>query len=86
LFGSYFNQRIPTTALPPDTSSKNWWINAPIALNVALEDFESEKMRLEGLGLKANATVHEWLHVRSLYFPDPEGNLLEFVCYDASVG
>src|SRR3990172_6847486 len=41
-----------------------------IALNVALEDFESEKMRLEGLGLKVNATVHEWLHVRSLYFPD----------------
>jgi len=57
-----------------------------IALNVALEDFESEKMRLESLGLKVNATEHEWLHVRSLYFPDPEGNLLEFVCYDASVG
>jgi catechol 2,3-dioxygenase-like lactoylglutathione lyase family enzyme len=57
-----------------------------IALNISLEDFESEKMRLEGLGLKVNATVHEWLHVRSLYFPDPEGNLLEFVCYDASVG
>src|SRR5574339_1199681 len=45
-----------------------------IALNIALEDFESEKMRLEGSGLKVNATVHEWLHVRSLYFPDPEGN------------
>ena len=57
-----------------------------IALNVALEDFESEKMRLEGLGLKVDATVHEWLHVRSLYFADPEGNLLEFVCYDESVG
>jgi len=56
-----------------------------IALNIALEDFESEKMRLEGLGLKVNVTIHEWLHVRSLYFPDPEGNLLEFVCYDASV-
>ena len=64
-----------------------------IALNVSLEDFESEKMRLESLGLKVNATVHEWLHVRSLYFPDPErcpepvegGNLLEFVCYDESV-
>ena len=56
-----------------------------IALNVALEDFESEKMRLEGLGLKVNATVHEWLHVRSLYFPDPEGNLLKFVCYDEDV-
>jgi hypothetical protein len=65
-----------------------------IALNVSLEDFESERMRLEGLGLKVTATEHEWLHVRSLYFPDPErcpelvegGNLLEFVCYDASVG
>ena len=57
-----------------------------IALNIALEDYESEKTRLEGLGLKVNATEHEWLHVRSLYFPDPEGNTLEFVCYDASVG
>ena len=57
-----------------------------IALNVSLEDFESEKMRLEGLGLKVNPTEHEWLHVRSLYFADPEGNLLEFVRYDASVG
>jgi catechol-2,3-dioxygenase len=56
-----------------------------IALNVSLEDFESEKRRLEELGLKVNATVHEWLHVRSLYFPDPEGNSLEFVCYDESV-
>ena len=56
-----------------------------IALNVSLEDFESEKNRLEGLGLKVRATKHEWLHVRSLYFADPEGNLLEFVCYDESV-
>ncbi|HXD08818.1 MAG TPA: VOC family protein [Anaerolineales bacterium] len=56
-----------------------------IALSVALEDFEPEKMRLEGLGLKINATVHEWLHVRSLYFYDPEGNHLEFVAYDETV-
>ena len=57
-----------------------------IALNITLEDFESEKRRLESLGLKVNATVHEWRHVRSLYFPDPEGNLLEFVCYDENIG
>ena len=43
-------------------------------------------MNIEGLRLKVDATEHEWLHVRSLYFSDPEGNLLEFVCYDASVG
>ena len=56
-----------------------------IALNVALEDFEFERSRLEGAGLKVNATVHEWLHVRSMYFSDPEGNLLEFVAYDETV-
>ena len=56
-----------------------------IALNISLEDFEAEKVRLEGLGLKVNATVHEWIHVRSMYFYDPEGNHLEFVAYDDTV-
>jgi catechol-2,3-dioxygenase len=56
-----------------------------IALNIALEDFEPEKNRLEGLGLKVDTTFHEWIQVRS-YFPDPEGNLLEFVAHDESVG
>ena len=66
--------------LSPDQSTLHH-----IAFNIALDDFESEKRRLEGLGLKVNATVHEWIHVRSLYFSDPEGNLLEFVSYDASL-
>ena len=70
-----------------------------IALNVSLEDedFESEKMCLEGLWLQVNATVTSGCMFGAtapLYFPDPErcpepvegGNLLEFVCYDASVG
>ena len=57
-----------------------------IALNIDLADYEPEKKRLESLGLKVEAVEHEWLHVRSLYFSDPEGNLLELVCYDESVG
>jgi catechol-2,3-dioxygenase len=56
-----------------------------IALNVSLEDFEPERRRLESLGIDVRATIHEWLHVRSLYFSDPEGNLLEFVFYDENV-
>lgn len=56
-----------------------------IALNIALEDYDEEKKRLESLGVKVRATEHAWLHVRSLYFADPEGNLLEFVCYDENV-
>ena len=38
-----------------------------IAFNIALEDFESEKMRLEDLRLKVTATVHEWLFVFARY-------------------
>jgi len=57
-----------------------------IALNVSLEDFETERRRLEDLGLKVIVTVHEWLRVRSMYFSDPEGNLLEFVSYDERLG
>ena len=57
-----------------------------IALNIDLEDYQSELMRLRGLGLDVRSTEHSWLHVRSLYFPDPEGNTLELVCYDAQVG
>ncbi len=51
-----------------------------IAFNISPEDYEPEWRRLEGLGLRVQATAHAWLHVRSLYFADPEGNLLEFVC------
>ena len=57
-----------------------------IALNIDLEDYESEMRRLEGLGLDVKATPHPWIHARSLYFPDPEGNLLELVCRDDQVG
>jgi hypothetical protein len=52
-----------------------------IALNVALEDFETEKMRLEGLGLKVNATLHEWHFVFARYIsPTQRG-----VCWSLSL-
>jgi len=51
-----------------------------IALNIPRENYEAEKSRLEGLGLTVEATEHAWLHVRSLYFADPEGT-----CWSLSV-
>jgi catechol-2,3-dioxygenase len=69
-----------STQLSPENSTLHH-----IALNISLEDFESEKTRLESLGIAVRAVDHNWLHVRSLYFPDPEGNLLEFVCFDKSL-
>jgi catechol 2,3-dioxygenase-like lactoylglutathione lyase family enzyme len=56
-----------------------------IAFEIALADFETEKKRLEQLGLAVTITEHTWVHWRSLYVTDPEGHEVEFVCYDAKV-
>ena len=57
-----------------------------IAFEIPLADFEDEKKRLKGLGLQVETAEHAWVHWRSLYVSDPEGNQVELVCYDASVG
>lgn len=56
-----------------------------IALEIPLADFADELKRLEGLGLHVETAEHAWVHWRSLYVSDPEGNQVELVCYDASV-
>jgi catechol-2,3-dioxygenase len=45
-----------------------------IAFTIGLSDFEAEKQRLEGLGEKVSTAQHEWVHWRSLYVLDPEGD------------
>lgn len=56
-----------------------------VALTISREDYEPQKQRLEALGLEVTMATHEWVHWRSLYFQDPEGNTVEFVCHDPSV-
>jgi catechol 2,3-dioxygenase-like lactoylglutathione lyase family enzyme len=56
-----------------------------IAFEIILADFEREKKRLEGVGLRVETTEHAWVHWRSLYVNDPEGNQVELVCHDESV-
>ena len=48
-------------------------------------DYAAELMRLEGLSLAVRTAEHAWVHWRSLYVADPEGNLVEWVCYDEGV-
>jgi catechol 2,3-dioxygenase-like lactoylglutathione lyase family enzyme len=55
------------------------------AFTIDLENYEPEKARLEGLGLTVTTTTHDWVQWRSLYFHDPEGHSVEFVCYDPSI-
>lgn len=56
-----------------------------IAFEIDLADFAAERQRLEQLGLSVETAEHGWVHWRSLYVRDPEGNQVELVCYDPSV-
>lgn len=57
-----------------------------IAFEIALADLQSEKERLEAVGVQVTTAEHLWVRWRSLYVIDPEGNEVEFVCYDESLG
>ena len=57
-----------------------------IAFSIALDDFESEKKRIEQLGIEiVHSNTSSWLHCRMFYFFDPEGNLIEFNSHDESI-
>ena len=55
------------------------------AFAVDLELLDGERARLESLELEVWTSEHSWVHWRSVYFKDPEGNAIEFVAYDGSV-
>jgi len=55
-------------------------------IRIALDDFESEKKRIEQLGIEiVHSDTSSWLHCRMFYFFDPEGNLIEFNSPDESI-
>jgi catechol-2,3-dioxygenase len=56
-----------------------------VAFTIDRADYEAERSRLEGLGLAVEVAEHAWVHWRSLYVRDPEGNEVELVCYDPAV-
>jgi catechol-2,3-dioxygenase len=56
-----------------------------IAFEISPAEFADEKKRLETVGLQVETAERGWVHWRSLYVTDPEGNQVELVCYDGSV-
>jgi catechol-2,3-dioxygenase len=56
-----------------------------IAFEIPLADFAGELNRLKGLGLQLETAEHTWVHWRSLYVTDHEGNQVELVCFDERV-
>jgi catechol-2,3-dioxygenase len=55
------------------------------ALEIDRGDFDAELARLQGLGIDVTTVEHRWCRWRSLYVRDPEGNILELVCYDQTI-
>jgi len=55
------------------------------ALEIDKHDFDAELARLRQLGIEATTVEHRWCRWRSLYVHDPEGNILELVCYDEAI-
>jgi catechol 2,3-dioxygenase-like lactoylglutathione lyase family enzyme len=55
------------------------------ALEIDKSDFPAELDRLRALGLDVTTVDHRWCRWRPMYVRDPEGNILELVCYDESI-
>jgi catechol-2,3-dioxygenase len=55
------------------------------ALEIDRNDFDFEVARLQQLGVDVTTVEHRWCRWRSLYVHDPEGNILELVCYDEAI-
>jgi len=48
-------------------------------------DYETALQRLKDCGVEVTTATHPWCHWRSIYVQDPEGNMVELVCYDEAV-
>jgi len=53
-----------------------------LALAISRDDYKAEMERLQALGLDVTTAEHAWTQWRSLYVNDPEGNVVEWVCFD----
>ncbi len=56
-----------------------------LAFEIELTDYEPERQRLIARGVSVTTAEHAWVRLRSLYFDDPEGNMVELVCSDPSI-
>jgi len=53
------------------------------AFTLNKEDFESEKNRFKEIGIEFESETYEVFGWHSIHFYDPDGNAVEFVCYNS---
>lgn len=57
-----------------------------LAFVINSDDYDKWRCQLEDLGLRVSPKEFSFAHWRALFISDPEGNTVEFVCYDPGVG
>jgi catechol-2,3-dioxygenase len=57
-----------------------------LAFVINSDDYDKWRCQLEDLGLRLSPKEFSFAHWRALFISDPEGNTVEFVCYDPGVG
>jgi len=55
------------------------------AFIIERKDYDNEFNRISALGFELRTMEHSLTQSRSFYLYDPDGNTVEFVCYDPSV-
>jgi catechol-2,3-dioxygenase len=65
---------------PPKTSTLDH-----LAFVINVDDYDRWMHHLEDLGLLVTPKEFSFAHWRALFINDPEGNTIEFVCYDPRV-
>ncbi|MGH7314861.1 MAG: VOC family protein [Candidatus Rokuibacteriota bacterium] len=76
---------VPFPADPREAVSLNHTSLHHFALEIDAAGFDAERRRLQACGIETNTVEHRWCRWRSLYVRDPEGKILELVCYDETI-
>lgn len=56
-----------------------------LAFVIHVHDYDARRRQLEELGFSVTPKEFPLFHWRALFIDDPEGNTVEFVCYDPRV-
>ena len=71
--------------IEPNNASSSTGTLHHFAFALERQDFDLETQRLQEHGLDLQFEQYEVFGWRSIHFHDPDGNSVEFVCYDSTI-
>ena len=55
------------------------------ALEILKDDYEQFLLKCKEYDLEFTTEIFPWINWKSIFIKDPEGNIVEFVCYDKDI-